>query len=126
MSCRHAVPRRAGGSFVFVACLLLAGCASLPDEVDRPISTAIEDHESTTLGKLFSEEEALHPCQSGFFIASNSVNAFRTRIAMIRLAERSLDVQYYIWDADTTGGIMALELLDALWLDHHQRLAVTE
>ena len=68
---------------------------------------------STTLGKLFAGQADRHPGESGFSVVRKSLNAFQTRIAMIRLAEQSIDVQYYIWDADTTGGIMALELLDA-------------
>ncbi len=96
-----------------VLCLVLSGCASLPEDVDRDISTAIGDYDSTKLGQLFAADEKQHPGLSGFAVVSDSVNAFRARIAMIRLAERNIDVQYYIWEADTTGGLMALELLDA-------------
>ena len=96
-----------------VLCFGLTGCASLPDDVDRDVSSAIDDYRSTTLGQLFAADERQHPGLSGFAVVSDSVNAFRSRVAMIRLAEKSIDVQYYIWEADTTGGLMALELLDA-------------
>ena len=35
------------------------------------------------------------------------------RLAMADLAEKTLDAQYYIWDADTTGRILADRLLRA-------------
>ena len=84
-----------------VLCLVLSGCASLPEDVDRDISTAIGDYASTKLGQLFAADEKAHPGLSGFAVVSDSVNAFRSRIAMIRLAERSIDVQYYIWPHGT-------------------------
>jgi putative cardiolipin synthase len=96
-----------------VLCLGLSGCASLPEDVDRDASSAIDDYASTTLGQLFAPDERRHPGLSGFAVVSDSINAFRARIAMIRLAEKSIDLQYYIWDADMSGGLMALELLDA-------------
>jgi cardiolipin synthase C len=39
--------------------------------------------------------------------------AFMARLAMADLAEKTLDVQYYIWDTDTTGRILAEHLLRA-------------
>src|SRR5262249_57181810 len=38
-------------------------------------------------------------------------DAFAARILLTRAAERSLDVQYYIWHADTSGSL----LCEALW-----------
>lgn len=35
------------------------------------------------------------------------------RLGMADLAEKTLDAQYYIWDADTTGRILADRLLRA-------------
>ena len=39
--------------------------------------------------------------------------AFTARLAMADLAEKTLDAQYYIWDIDTTGRIMADRLIRA-------------
>ena len=39
--------------------------------------------------------------------------AYTLRIAMTAMAEKSMDLQYFIWDFDTTGQIMALRLVDA-------------
>lgn len=42
-----------------------------------------------------------------------SGRALMARLAMADLAEKTLDAQYYIWDADTTGRIMADRLIKA-------------
>ena len=42
-----------------------------------------------------------------------AVTAFMARLAMADLAEKTLDGQYYIWDGDTTGLILADHLLRA-------------
>jgi len=92
---------------------ILAGCASLPEDVERPVSTAIESPQDTQLATLLLPHFELHPGQSGFAALSDSRRAFRDRVAMIRLAEKSIDVQYYIWDADATGRTFAYELIKA-------------
>ncbi|HYP78857.1 MAG TPA: phospholipase D family protein, partial [Steroidobacteraceae bacterium] len=55
--------------------------------------------------------EAAHPAESAFRLVSEGTEAFVTRIQMARLAERSLDVQSYIWHSDLTGAYFAQELL---------------
>lgn len=95
------------------AAFFLSGCASLPEDVERPPSVALEDYRATTLGKMFASDEVAHPGSSGFAVSSRSRQAFRARIAMCRLAEKSLDIQYYIWEPDTTGRILADELIKA-------------
>lgn len=57
--------------------------------------------------------EAAHPGQSAFRLVSEGIEAFASRVTSARLAERSLDVQIYIWHADLTGAFFAQELLQA-------------
>lgn len=106
-----------GSSLVSVACtvsaLLLSGCVSLPEPVERTPSSAFDRPDETSLGRFFSAEAAKHPGKSGFVPVRNSRNAFMARVGLADLAERGLDVQYYIWEADTTGRILALKLIDA-------------
>ncbi|MEP0203002.1 MAG: phospholipase D family protein [Halioglobus sp.] len=97
-------------------CLFLAlasGCASVPKDYPRTVSNAFEDHESTTIGASFAEEAANYPGKSGFSIIRKGRYAFTDRVAMTRLAEVSLDVQYYIWEPDETGRILAEHLVRA-------------
>lgn len=79
---------------VFVAMLLLAGCAG--QLVTAPTSHALPSHDS----ELARRVEALAVDQpsghSGFRLLSSSTEAFAARVRMIRAAQTSLDVQYYI------------------------------
>jgi putative cardiolipin synthase len=93
--------------------LLLAGCASLPKDVQRTPSAAIQDHESTALGRRIAKDAAARPGQSGFSLMPYGHHAFTARIALADLAQKSIDVQYYIWEADATGRILAERLVRA-------------
>jgi cardiolipin synthase C len=96
-----------------LAVVLFAGCASVPKDRPRHPSTAFPDHASTAIGAYFERAAAAHPGQSGFAILPDGSRAFTARIAMTELAEKTLDLQYFIWDADTTGRILAERLVRA-------------
>jgi len=88
----------------------LAACASIrTDVVSRP-EAAFNLPQQTSLGRAYAAAEENHPGQSGFRLLNNGVSALLTRAALIDAAERSIDLQYYIFDADDTG----LFLLDRL------------
>jgi putative cardiolipin synthase len=74
---------------------------------------AFEDYLDTSAGKLFEEAAVQHPGESGFAIIRYGHPAFTVRIAMTDLAEKSLDMQYYIWEADATGRILSERLIQA-------------
>ena len=67
----------------------------------------------TSLGSLLDSTLVEHPGQSGFFLLNTGEEAFQARLALADLAERSLDVQYYIWEGDTSSRILALRILKA-------------
>ena len=54
-----------------------------------------------------------HPGESGFRPLRSGVDALLARIVLAEAAERSLDVQYYIWHDDLTGRHFANALLRA-------------
>jgi putative cardiolipin synthase len=54
-----------------------------------------------------------HPGESGFAIIRHGRQAFTARVALTDLAEKSLDLQYYIWEGDETGRILAERLVRA-------------
>ena len=56
----------------------------------------------TRLGQFFGPALNKHRGLSGFSLLSHGREAFIVRLALADLAERSLDMQYYIWDGDTT------------------------
>lgn len=93
---------------------LLAGCSTTVDwDYPRQPSMAFPQPEVTTIGALFQEAADRHPGQSGFSLISEGGRALTARLAMADLAEKTLDAQYYIWDGDTTGRIMADRLIRA-------------
>ena len=86
--------------------LLMAGCGSLPPLEDRTLSSALTDTQSTALGKAAAPLVAAHPGNSGIHPLLDPLDAFAARMLLARTAERSLDVQYYIWRQDTTGTML--------------------
>lgn len=93
--------------------LLLCGCASLPSLEGRQASVALTDTADTRIGKSVQDETASRPELSGIYALANPRDAFAARAVLARAADRSLDVQYYIWHADTTGYLMFEELWNA-------------
>ncbi len=99
---------------MLLCCLLIAGCASTPPRsYYRTPSSALEDPETTLLGRAFETEMAAHPGDSGILLVPSGEWAFGSRAGLANLAERTIDVQYYIWEVDTTGRLLAERLLRA-------------
>lgn len=98
---------------LFVAMLLAGGCASLPEDVYRPVSVAYTDTGSTSLGRARQVEKQAHPGQSGFRILDNGLDAFVARGVLAQRAERSIDAQYYLLHDDDTGALFVDQLIDA-------------
>src|SRR6185295_7065426 len=79
----------------------------------RTVSTAFEGFAATRLGQFFGPAADEHPGLSGFSLMSHGREAFIVRLALADLAERSLDMQYYVWDGDTTGRIVVDHVMKA-------------
>src|SRR6188472_2445608 len=103
--CARDTCRKPGGRNVLLVLVLavLAGCASLPSDYPRSPSTAMQDHESTPIGRRIAEIAAQHPGNSAFQIIRHGRPAFTARIALADLAQKTLDVQYFLWETDATG-----------------------
>ena len=85
----------------------------LPDNKQRTPSHAIGDGDGTSLGKAFKPQLGQHPTQSGVRLLGNGLDAFVGRAVSARLAERSIDVQYYMFHQDTVGRLLIKELVAA-------------
>jgi putative cardiolipin synthase len=96
-----------------MACLVSACAPAINWDYPRNPSNTFAHPETTTVGALFQEAADKHPGVSGFSIIRQGGTAFMARLAMADLAEKTLDGQYYIWDGDTTGLILADRLLRA-------------
>ncbi len=94
---------------LLLAMLLQAGCASLPTDYPRSTSTALTDTGDTRLGQASGRQLAGHPDVSGVLLLNRGTDAFLARLALAEIAQRSLDIQYYIWHGDTTGKVLGSE-----------------
>jgi putative cardiolipin synthase len=96
---------------VLLSAFFLAACGTLDYDYPRSETSAFSGYENTYLGRLYRADENRHPGKSGVSLVTTGRNAFGLRIAMTELAERTLDLQYYIWDPDQSGRILAQSLL---------------
>lgn len=92
---------------------LLTSCASLPPQTDRVQSHAITGTQDTRLGVAFTPPEKQHPNESAFHLLPDAVDALVARLVLAEAADRTLDLQYYIWHDDLTGRGLAAAVLRA-------------
>ena len=105
---------------------LITACAQLPEHPGLPAESALAAGGGSPLDRMLSGVESEHAGQSGFRLVVEGMEAFVLRAHSARLAARSLDVQTYIWHADSTGLFLAHELLAAADRGVHVRLLVDD
>ncbi|MGF6201142.1 phospholipase D family protein [Pseudomonas laurylsulfatiphila] len=88
----------------------LGGCASL--DVQRVPSQALPASDSA-FGRSVQAQAAPYKGQSGFRLLSDSTEAFTARAELIRNAQSSLDLQYYIVHDGISTRMLIEELLKA-------------
>ncbi len=93
--------------------LIVSGCASLPTDVQRTESFALKESADTALGSMMQSLVRQHPGESGFYELSEGIDAYAVRLLLVKSAQKSIDLQYYIWHDDLTGKILHNRLLDA-------------
>ena len=91
--------------------LLFGGCASLPDNVQRQPSYALKETGNTYIASRVEPATKRHPCESGFYVLKDGIDAFVARMEMADAAQKTLDVQYYIWHLDMTGRLLYDKLI---------------
>ncbi|HUH58591.1 MAG TPA: phospholipase D family protein [Candidimonas sp.] len=91
---------------------VLSGCGTLPSLQSRTVSNALPVAEArdTELGRSLAPQIRANPGKAGIYTLADPHDAFASRIMLARNAQRTLDVQYYIWHGDMTG-TMLLEAL---------------
>ena len=93
---------------------LLAACTTLRGDFTKPVSAALPAPDDTQSARYIDSEtkkQALHA--SGFRLLTLNTNALMSRVVLASKAERSLDLQYYIFNDDATGKLVAQQLLKA-------------
>ncbi len=104
--------RRCMVMLVIPGMLILGGCTSLPSLEGRQPSVALsaDQAQATSLGRVIERRLATHPGLSGLHPLMAPRAAFAARMLLARSAERTIDVQYYIWQNDLTGTMLLAEL----------------
>ena len=92
---------------------LLRRCSTLPSLAGRTVSTAVTDTRETQLGRAVTPLVEAHPNLCGIYPLRDARDAFAARMRLAHVAQRTLDVQYYIWRNDITGTLLSQALLDA-------------
>ncbi len=82
--------------------------------LDGPPSSAFAiSEDKTALDRAIAPLLAQNPGKTGLRLLTDNIEAFALRAAAARNAERSLDLQYYYWKDDLTGGLLAEEVIKA-------------
>jgi len=103
----------------FAAWLLLGlsvlSCSSLPPEAEAPASYAVSPDAPSLLATLSQKILDLAPFDgtSAFLAIDHNAEALAWRLALIDSAERSIDIQTFIWDDDAAGFLIADRVLRA-------------
>src|SRR6185312_11059156 len=105
---RHFI--KVGGSALLA--VALAAC-SPPAPVLKQASKALPPTVGTSAARYVHTEADRHQDESGFRLLMRSTNALMSRVALADHAQHSLDLQYYVFDNDATGRLMAQRLLAA-------------
>jgi putative cardiolipin synthase len=102
-------------AFLLLIAALLTGCATLPPGSDYPktLSSALAQPEQTRFGRQFTDAAREHGGNSGFRMLAVGVDGFLARMEMINAAERTIDLQYFIFHADETGELLTSAVLRA-------------
>src|SRR5690554_5221397 len=95
-----------GGFALALLAVLLQGCTGLPSLEGRTVTQADRDTDDTFLGRAVEPLVAAHPGLSGIRPLQDAHDAFAARVLLAQVAERTLDVQYYIWRNDMTGTLL--------------------
>jgi cardiolipin synthase C len=102
-------------SLLVLIVAVLNGCASLPPGSGFPKATsaALAQPEQTRFGRRFADAAREHDGNSGFRMLAAGVDGFLTRVQMVNAAERTIDLQYFIFRADETGQLLTDAVLRA-------------
>jgi putative cardiolipin synthase len=96
-----------------LATLALSACVSMPPNDHQISSTALTDTDDTTMGRNVTEAVAENDGKTGVLLLNTGLEAFVARAVLAIDAERSLDVQYYLFHRDLSGRLLLDQLLKA-------------
>src|SRR4051812_23641518 len=86
--------------------VLIKWYGALPSLANRTVSNAAIGTETTRLGRLIGPLVSAHGSRSGVYGLLDARDAFAARVRLAEAAQRSLDIQYYIWHKDLSGTLL--------------------
>jgi putative cardiolipin synthase len=89
------------------------GCATVSFTEPKSYSETITDTADTRLGEGVSRWVDTHGGLSGFYPLSQGMDALGVRLRLAEVAEKSIDLQYFLMKDDTAGAVMMNALLKA-------------
>lgn len=98
---------------IWVVALLLPACSVLRTDFVKTPSTSIAPVVDSALTRQVQAGVSAHAGQSGFRLLLGGTGALLARIALADDARHSIDLQYYIFESDQTGRLLAQRLLAA-------------
>jgi putative cardiolipin synthase len=115
-------------AFAAVLVALLGGCASLPPGLDFPKSpsSALDKPAAARLGRSVEAAGREHAGKSGFRLLPSGIDGILTRVQMADAAERTLDVQYYIYRDDDTSKLLSDAIVRAADRGVHVRVLLDD
>jgi putative cardiolipin synthase len=110
-----------------VVAAAVTACATVPGaDYPKDASTALAQPEGTSLGREFAAVTMAHQGESGFHLLVQGVDSFLVRAEMARAAERTLDLEYFIFQDDDSGKLLVDSLLKAAERGVRVRLLVDD
>jgi cardiolipin synthase C len=92
---------------------LLDHYSTLPSLKGRTPSSVIVDTDETRLGKAINAVVRTYPGKTGIYALASGRDALAARLFLAMAAEKTLDLQYYIWNADEFGMLLFQLLYEA-------------
>ena len=94
--------------------LAIPACSTLPKQTHQPIEYAFNtETKNTSLAKIVLPLRAQNPNLTGYHVLYDPLEALAARIHLIDRAEKTLDLQYYIWDNDKVGSLALNAIIKA-------------
>ena len=104
-------------SAVLLSCSLIVGipaCTTLPKQTPQPIEYAFDtETKQTSLAQIILPLREQNPDLTGYHVLYDPLEAIAARIHLIDKAEKTLDLQYYIWDNDKIGSLALHSIIKA-------------
>jgi cardiolipin synthase C len=84
--------------------LAFSGCSTLPKYTPQPVEYAFDvPTEQTSLAKIVLPLRQQNPQLTGYKVLHDPLEALAARLHLIDRVEKTLDLQYYIWENDKIG-----------------------